>query len=137
MRFKTSGREQDEMDRILLTGGTVVSGSGSAPADVLILPMTEELSPAISFATALRDAGVRAQLHCEKKKFKQKLSYADKLSIPYAAFLGEDEIQQNKVTVKDLTTGQQQTVTAGEAVALVQAGLAARAGGTPIQEPEA
>lgn len=99
--------------------------------------MTGELSPAISFATALRDAGVRAQLHCEKKKFKQKLSYADKLSIPYAAFLGEDEIQQNKVTVKDLTTGQQQTVTAGEAVALVQAGLAARAGGTPIQEPEA
>lgn len=94
----------------------------TAPADVLILPMTEELSPAISFATALRDAGVRAQLHCEKKKFKQKLSYADKLSIPYAAFLGEDEIQQNKVTVKDLTTGQQQTVTAGEAVALVQAG---------------
>ena len=85
----------------------------TAPADVLILPMTEELSPAISFATALRDAGVRAQLHCEKKKFKQKLSYADKLSIPYAAFLGEDEIQQNKVTVKDLTTGQQQTVTAG------------------------
>ena len=109
----------------------------TAPADVLILPMTEELSPAISFATALRDAGVRAQLHCEKKKFKQKLSYADKLSNPYAAFLGEDEIQQNKVTVKDLTTGQQQTVTAGEAVALVQAGLAARAGGTPIQEPEA
>ena len=99
----------------------------TAPADVLILPMTEELSPAISCA----------QLHCEKKKFKQKLSYADKLSIPYAAFLGEDEIQQNKVTVKDLTTGQQQTVTAGEAVALVQAGLAARAGGTPIQEPEA
>ena len=99
--------------------------------------VTEELSPAISFATALRDAGVRAQLHCEKKKFKQKLSYADKLSIPYAAFLGEDEIQQNKVTVKDLTTGQQQTVTAGEAVALIQAGLAARAGGTPIQEPEA
>ena len=80
---------------------------------------------------------LRAQLHCETKKFKQKLSYADKLSIPYAAFLGEDEIQQNKVTVKDLTTGQQQTVTAGEAVALVQAGLAARAGGTPIQEPEA
>ena len=91
--------------------------------------MTEELSPAISFATALRDAGVRAQLHCEKKKFKQKLVRIGQLLL--------DEIQQNKVTVKDLTTGQQQTVTAGEAVALVQAGLAARAGGTPIQEPEA
>ena len=108
----------------------------TAPADVLILPMTEDLSAAISFATTLRDAGVRAQLHCEKKKFKQKLSYADKLSIPYAAFLGEDEIAQGKVTVKDLTTGEQQTVSPAEAVALVQAGLAARAGGSPIRDKD-
>ena len=105
-------------------------------ADVLILPMTEDLSAAISFATTLRDAGVRCQLHCEKKKFKQKLSYADKLSIPYAAFLGEDEIAQGKVTVKDLTTGEQQTVTPAEAVALVQAGLAARACGAPIRDKD-
>ena len=108
----------------------------TAPADVLILPMTEDLSAAISFATTLRDAGVRCQLHCEKKKFKQKLSYADKLSIPYAAFLGEDEIAQGKVTVKDLTTGEQQTVTPAEAVALVQAGLAARACGAPIRDKD-
>ena len=108
----------------------------TAPADVLILPMTEDLAPAISFATALREAGVRAQLHCEKKKFKQKLSYADKLAIPYAAFLGEDEIAQGKVTVKDLTSGQQNTLTPAEAVALVQAGLTDRASGTPITEPE-
>ena len=108
----------------------------TAPADVLILPMTEDLSAAISFATTLRDAGVRAQLHCEKKKFKQKLSYADKLSIPYAAFLGEDEIVQGKVTVKDLTTGEQQTVTPAEAVALVQAGLTARSAGAPIRDKD-
>ena len=106
----------------------------TAPADVLILPMTEDLSPAISFATALREAGIRSQLHCEKKKFKQKLSYADKLHIPYAAFLGEDEIQQGKVTVKDLTTGAQQTLSPGEAVALVAAGLAGRSAVTPIQD---
>ena len=106
----------------------------TAPADVLILPMTEDLSPAIAFATALREAGIRTQLHCEKKKFKQKLSYADKLSIPYAAFLGEDEIRQGRVTVKDLATGTQQTVTPEEAVALVGAGLAARAALAPIQD---
>ncbi|MEQ2456635.1 histidine--tRNA ligase [Flavonifractor hominis] len=108
----------------------------TAPADVLVLPMTEDLAPAIAFATTLREAGIRTQLHCEKKKFKQKLSYADKLGIPYAAFLGEDEIQQGKVTVKDLTSGEQQTVTADEAVALVRSGLAARAGGAPIREPQ-
>ena len=55
---------------------------------------------------------------------------------PYAAFLGEDEIAQGKVTVKDLTTGEQNTLTPAEAVALVQAGLADRASGTPITEPE-
>ena len=74
----------------------------TAPADALILPMTEDLSPAISFATTLRDAGIRTQLHGEKKKFKQKLSYADKLRIPYAVILGEDEIREGLAAVKDL-----------------------------------
>ena len=108
----------------------------TAPADVLILPMTEDLSPAISFATTLRDAGIRTQLHGEKKKFKQKLAYADKLSIPYAVFLGEDEVNAGKVTVKDLSSGAQQTLSPAEAVLLIQTGLTARQGGTPILEPE-
>ena len=74
----------------------------TAPADVLILPMTQDLAPAISFAAQLRQAGVRAQLYTEQKKFKAKLSYADKLNIPYAVFLGEDEIQAGAATVKNL-----------------------------------
>lgn len=78
----------------------------TAPADVLILPMTEDLSAAISFATALRKAGIRAQLHCEQKKFKQKLAYADKLAIPFAVFLGEDEVHAGTATVKDLKLAQ-------------------------------
>ena len=79
----------------------------TAPADVLILPMTEDLSPAIAFATELRDNGIRAQLHCEEKKFKQKISYADKLGIPYVVFLGEDEIGAGVVACKDMATGEQ------------------------------
>lgn len=106
----------------------------TAPADVLILPMTDDLAPAISLATALREAGIRTQLHCERKKFKQKLSYADKLGIPYAMFLGEDEISAGTVTVKDLVTGEQVTVSGGDAIARIAAGLAKRAGGKPIRE---
>ena len=74
----------------------------TAPADVLILPMTQDLAPAISFAAQLRQTGVRAQLYTEQKKFKAKLAYADKLNIPYAVFLGEDEIQAGAATVKNL-----------------------------------
>lgn len=87
---------------ILQEQGMLSPDINAAPADVLILPMTDDLSNAISFATVLRSSGVRAQLYCEKKKFKQKISYADKLRIPFAAFLGEDELAQGTVTVKNL-----------------------------------
>ena len=106
----------------------------TAPADVLILPMTEELSPAISFATALRDAGVRAQLHCEEKKFKQKIAYADKLGIPYVIFLGEDEISSGVVACKDMATGEQTKLEPAATVYRIKAGLAEREKGTVIQE---
>ena len=75
----------------------------TAPADVLILPMTQDLSPAISLATTLREAGVRTQLYTEQKKFKAKMNYADKLGIPYVIFLGEDEVSAGVCAVKDLS----------------------------------
>ena len=109
----------------------------TAPADVLILPMTEDLAPAISFATQLRQAGVRAQLYTEQKKFKQKMTYADKIGVPYVAFLGDDEISQNAVSVKDMTTGQQETLSVDQAVDTIANDLAERVAGIdPIQEPE-
>ena len=106
----------------------------TAPADVLILPMTEDLSPAIAFATELRDNGIRAQLHCEEKKFKQKISYADKLGIPYVVFLGEDEISAGVVACKDMLTGEQTKLDAGATIYRVKAGLDARNRGSVIRE---
>ena len=117
---------------VLEEQGYLNDGMVTSPADVLVLPMTEDLSPAIALATSLREAGIRTQLYTENKKFKQKLSYADKLAIPYVIFLGEDEISQGKVTVKDLSSGEQQTVTPQEAAALIQGALSALAAGTPI-----
>lgn len=108
----------------------------TSPADVLILPMTDDLSPAIAFATKLRAAGVRAQLYTEQKKFKQKMTYADRLGVPYAAFLGEDEISQGKVSLKDMTSGQQQLLPVEEALAAVLKALEANESAAPIQEPE-
>ena len=66
----------------------------TAPADVLILPMTAELTPAIQLATRLRAAGVRTQLYTEQKKFKAKMNYADKLGVPYVVFLGRGRGQR-------------------------------------------
>ncbi len=96
----------------------------SAPADALILPMTADPAPAIALAEALRSHGIRVQLYGEQKKFKQKMSYCDKLGVPYAVLLGEDEIAAGKCSVKNMKTGEQITVTADEAAAHIQAGLA-------------
>ena len=104
----------------------------TAPADVLILPMTEDLSAAISFATLLRENGIRAQLHCEQKKFKQKISYADKLNIPYVIFLGEDEINAGVVACKDMATGEQTKLEPAATVYRIKAGLDARNTGSVI-----
>ena len=105
----------------------------TAPADVLILPMTEDLSAAIALATRFRENGVRAQLHCEEKKFKQKISYADKLGIPYVVFLGEDEISAGVVACKDMLTGEQTKLDAGATIYRVKAGLDARNRGSVIR----
>ena len=106
----------------------------TAPADALVLPMTDDPGPAIVLATGLREAGIRTQVYMEQKKFKQKLGYADKLGIPYAVLLGEDEIAAGACSVKDLATGRQVTVTAREAAELIRQGMAARNSGSIILE---
>ena len=106
----------------------------TAPADVLVLPMTEDLTAAIAFATQLREGGVRAQVYGEQKKFKAKMSYADKLGIPYVAFLGEDEISQGVVKIKDMLTGQQEVLSPAAAVQTIAEVMGQRAQGKPIRE---
>jgi len=114
--------------------GMLSQSMNTAPADVLILPMTDDLAPAIRLATTLRDNGIRVQLYSEKKKFKAKIGYADKLSIPYVIFMGEDEIAQGVCSVKEMATGSQQTVTAEAAAAMILAGLEAGKSGKVIVE---
>lgn len=106
----------------------------TAPADVLILPMTEDMAPAITLATQLRAAGVRAQLYTEQKKFKAKMTYADKLSFPYVVFLGEDEVKAGAASVKDMASGEQIAVKLEDVAAKILEGVAPWAQGRPIRE---
>ena len=96
----------------------------SAPCDALVLPMTEDIGKAVTLAEQLRTAGVRVQLYGEQKKFKQKMSYADKLGVPYVVLLGEDEIAAGVCSVKNMTTGEQVKVAPQEAAEHILQGLA-------------
>lgn len=95
----------------------------SAPADALVLPMTESPALAIALAEKLRSAGLRVQLYGEQKKFKQKMAYANKLGVPFAVLLGEDEINEGVCSVKDMATGEQWKLTAEEAAGHIKAAL--------------
>ena len=85
--------------------------------------MGGEPGPAIALAEELRRGGLRVQLYGEQKKFKQKMAYADKLGVPFAVLLGEDEINEGKCSVKNMRTGQQVTLTPWEAVDYMKATL--------------
>lgn len=107
-----------------------------APADVLVLPMTDDLAPAIAFATELRASGVRTQIFGEKKKFKAKMSYADKLHIPFVVFLGEDELREGKVAVKDMASGEQMSISPAMAVKAIGSAMEQRRTVAPIKDKD-
>ena len=106
----------------------------TAPADVLILPMTDDLSAAVSLASMLRAGGLRVQLYSEKKKFKAKIGYADKLGIPFVIFLGEDEIAQDVCALKNMATGVQEALTPDAALETIRAEIARRTAGAILRE---
>ena len=105
-----------------------------APCDALILPMTEDLGFAISAASALRRAGLRVQLYTEKKKFKAKMSYADKIGTPFTVFVGEDEIAAQSLSVKDMRTGEQRALSVSDACAWIGAQVVTSRNGAIIKE---
>ena len=105
-----------------------------APADAIVLPMTEELGFAAVTATKLREAGIRTQLYTEGKKFKQKLSYASKLGMPFAVIIGEDEAASGLVALKDMRRGEQVSCTPDEAAEKIKTALAESAGTPLIKE---
>lgn len=106
----------------------------AAPADAIVLPMTEDLGFAAETATLLRESCIRTQLYTEEKKFKQKLSYASKLGIPFAVIIGEDEAKSGLVSLKDMRRGEQISCAPAEAAEKIKAALAESAGARLIKE---
>ena len=106
----------------------------TAPCDALVIPMTEDAGFAISAATALRAGGVRTQLYGEKKKFKAKMSYADKLKVPFVVLVGEDEINEGALSVKNMQTGEQVKLSPAAAAEHIAAVIKERNSGAVIKE---
>ncbi|MEC5395555.1 histidine--tRNA ligase [Bergeyella sp. RCAD1439] len=75
-----------------------------------------EALEAAKIIARLRAKGVACELYPESAKLKKQFAYADKKGIPYLVFLGEEELKTQSLTVKDLATGEQRTLTIEEFV---------------------
>lgn len=73
-----------------------------------------ELTYALKWAKELRQAGKAVEVYPEPAKMKKQMSYADAKQIPFVAIVGGDEMAQNKVMLKNMTTGEQKLVTLEE-----------------------
>ncbi len=85
----------------------LIKATKKSIAQVLVIPMVEDLTVPIKVATALRNNGINTEIYLNNKKLKAKFKYADKLEIPYVIILGEDEIANNKVKLKDMASGEE------------------------------
>ena len=119
---------------VLSEQGLLSDTGVTAPCDALVIPMTEELSFAVSAATVLRDHGIRTQLYTEQKKFKARMGYADRLRVPYAVIIGGDEIAEGVLSVKNMRTGEQVKLTPLAAAEAIRAGVAEMDSGSIIRQ---
>ncbi len=79
-------------------------------ADILIISMTEDFAYISKVANEFRKQGKKVQIYLENKKIKNQFKYADKLQIPYTIVIGDDEVKSNTYTIKNMETGEQETV---------------------------
>ncbi|MFA6094765.1 MAG: histidine--tRNA ligase [Candidatus Paceibacterota bacterium] len=94
-----------------LLDAKVLKTSFSTPARVIVIPVTAESDAvAAKMASELRKAGIATDTYLAIKNFKKALSYTNKLGIPYAIIIGDDEIKNNTVALKDMVTGEQKEV---------------------------
>ena len=76
-------------------------------AEVLVVPMVDDMTVPIKLASDLRKNGINTEIFLNDKKLKAKMKYADKLEIPYVIVVGEDEVNSGVVKVKNMKTGEQ------------------------------
>ncbi|MBO6306817.1 MAG: histidine--tRNA ligase [Paludibacteraceae bacterium] len=80
----------------------------------------DELRYALTWAKELRAQGVAVEVYPEPTKMKKQMGYADDKKIPYVAIVGGDEMAQNKVMLKEMSTGEQQLVTPDELLSAIK-----------------
>ena len=85
-------------------------------SQLLIIPMDEQMEDGLAIANTLRSAGINTDVYLEEGKIKKKMKYADKWRIPYVLIVGEEEIKNQKFSLKDMNAGEQKELSIEEII---------------------
>ena len=78
---------------------------------------SREAAYCLPLVAQLRNAGIATELYPDAAKMKKQMSFANDHHIPFVVIVGETEMQEGRLTLKDMTTGEQQQLTAEELIA--------------------
>lgn len=99
--------------------GILKGNASSSLTKVLVVPMDENMDYAITVVKKLRQSSINAEVYLEDSKFAKKLSFANKLGIPYVIIIGEEEAKSNLLTLKNMNTGEQYKLALEEVITKV------------------
>lgn len=95
--------------------------TSSTLSQVLVIPLQDNtIEYSIEISNKLREEEIISQLYLEDAKIGKKFAYADKLKIPYAISIGESEIKEQKVSLKNMETGNQESMSLEEAIKIIK-----------------
>ncbi len=99
-----------------LRSENIVSSERGSLTDVLFIPMDKNhIEFVLESAATMRAAGLNVDVYCLDKGMKPKMKFANRSGIPYVALVGDSEAEAGKIMLKDMTTGEQELLTAAEA----------------------
>ena len=103
-----------------LMDNNIISADNESISKVIVLSMTEDYGYCAKVASILRENGVKVQVNFEEQKLGKKFKYADNIKVEYVIIIGDDEVQNNKISLKNMKTGEQQIIDIEEALKLLK-----------------
>lgn len=103
-----------------LVDNNIISAENESISDVLIISMVDDYEMCAEVATTLRAEGLNVQINIEDQKLGKKFKYANNIGVKYVITIGEDEIKNNVVSLKNMITGNQEVVSIEEAIRVMK-----------------
>jgi histidyl-tRNA synthetase len=102
----------DVVIQLVLEDLDLVPDLRTNPSEILVTLFDQELlSPTLSIAAELRDAGYKVEWYPEPDRLPKQLRYADRQGIPIVVIMGPDEEKNNMISIKDMRSGEQESIT--------------------------